>query len=334
MKMTCHFSEVCNEVTEDRVKNILNDVEIFQFYFDEIKLGKKFSAPYRRDSSPSFVFYLTRHGELRFRDYGITQARGDAIEFVALMFDTSTTNACEKVWDELVLNPNYVPKKIKLVSDAQGIKATWRRKPYQQYELDYWYEIGVNEALLRYFNVYALKFLAFDDRIAWESFPSSPAYCYDFGVNRFKVYRPLDVDNDKFRGINNGKVIEGYDQLPPAGDHLIIHSALKETIAFRRAGYLGCNSSSESNINILLKKLPELKQRFPQIFVIFDLDKTGLSRAEELYYRSNRVCKPIMLPKRFKEGRLLKDSTDIIRNTGNYFTVLDCLPRNLSRYGY
>jgi len=46
-------------VTEERIKFYLKDEQIYQYYFGDIELGKKYHSPIReKDPNPSLVFMV------------------------------------------------------------------------------------------------------------------------------------------------------------------------------------------------------------------------------------------------------------------------------------
>lgn len=303
-------------LSELRLKFYVTDALVYKTYFGEFSLGTKYHSPFRgNDPTPSFTFKAVGD-RIIWKDFGLYSDKvKDGIGFVQQLFGLSRSKAVLKIWDEIVMN-----RGVKLfsppISKPLVLPYDFTAAPLQDFELEYYKTLWMDKRFLEFFNVHSLKSLRRLDYTVWQSVPENPVFIYLFsqGDTIFKAYRPLDPNKDKFRGQNNGHILEGYDQLPKNGEHLIINSSFKDTKVCRRLGYLGTNPTSENSLKTLLSYARELNCRFNNnIYILFDLDGAGRESTRRLMQHTG--WKPIFLSGTFK------DPADIVKNTGNYFEL-------------
>ncbi len=305
---------------ETRLKFYVTDEQIYQFYLeDEIEVGVKYSAPWRSDNTPSLSFNYY-NGFLMWTDFGLqSDVYRDGIGFVQQLFDLNREKAVRKIWKELVLNKDVplrvvnIKKKIKFDYEITFIELS-------NYELEYWGRLQLSLNFLKRFNVWSLKSMRRLGKKIWWSTEENPTYVYLFKdyPKAFKAYRPLDPRKDKFRGQNNGAIVEGWDQLPEQGEDLIISSSLKDTMVLTKCGFNACNPTSENSFRGILNKKDELNERFKNIRILFDNDIPGINAANSLYSKTG--WETMFLPQ-----KLSKDPSDYIMNGGNYKTLKNML---------
>lgn len=160
------------------------------------------------------------------------------------------------------------------------------------------------------------------DKLIWKSTEDNPAYIYIYeGSKAFKAYRPLDPKGDKFRGQDNGEIIEGWDQLPYEWEHLIVTKATKDIMTFRTIGYISCSPTSENSFRTILSKKDELNRRFKRIFIFFDNDAAGMKAAKFLHEATGWTV--IILPQDHA-----KDVSDLVYKDQSF----DRLEKFLAKY--
>jgi hypothetical protein len=245
----------------------------------------------------------------------------DAIGFVMQLEGLSREQAVDKIWRELVMD--------------EGVKIT--RKPIEKpvkfdyeintqelrdWEVGYWKDnLHIYRDMLGFFDIESLKSLERLQRTIWKSTKSNPAYAYMFGEDGvFKAYRPLDPDGDKFRGQNNGHIIEGWNQLPRSGEHLFIGSSLKDTVVTRKVGVLGCNPTSENSFRAILGKVREINARFKNVYILFDNDRAGREAAMYLAWMTGWT--PVFIDNlrifNTNKTKSAKDPSDTVEFSSSY----------------
>lgn len=314
---------------ETRLRFYVDDSVIYQYYFGDFDLKSKYHSPLRKDPTPSFMFKnigTSNIPRIIWNDFGADEIKHkDAIGFVMALEHLSRKEAVALIWKELV-----VPEKVsitppKLVMPIK-LPYEYRDDEIQDFEMEFWDKFWIGRDLLDFYNVRSLRRLSRMGKKLWGSEPGDPAFIYVFEPKKkFKTYRPYDKLN-KFRGSDNGDVIEGYDQLPQCGDHLFITSSLKDTMTLRRCGFLACNPTSENSKKALYPKVRELNQRFGNVRILFDNDTPGMVSAMNLSKITG--WEAVMIPPQFP-----KDPSDIVKNTGNYFLLSEFFSKfDLSKY--
>lgn len=297
--------------SELRIKFYLDNTEIYQFYFGDFNLSTKYNSPFRDDPVPSFMFKSMGSGTVIWTDFGLTEkVVKDGVGFVAQLFDLTREEAIDKIWTEMVLDSKTTIKKPTIHYPL--------KVPYE-YELEdlrmhYYTQFHFTKEFLNFYNVYGLKILRRIGKKIWESSFDKPMFIYLFKNSKaFKAYNPLTKE-DRFRGQDNGNIIEGYDQLPRSHSHLIICSSLKDTKVVRRLGYCACNPTSENSFRTLLTKSRELTQRFSDIYILFDNDSAGINSSK--YLSTITGWKVLKLPKQYS-----KDPSDLVMKAKNYLQL-------------
>lgn len=301
------------QADRDRLYYYLNDYTILRHYIGDFEIGEVMNSPLREDYKPSFQVKVSDSERVYWVDYGIHQDRFDAIEYVSLRYDISRDEAIDKIWKELVLGgvevvqpPDHTVKKFSIPYD-------FKYRDMTNKEYSYWYDLGISKGMLNLYNIHALESLS---RIGVELLKSTddePAFIYLFdSPTAFKSYKP-GGGIWKWRGQDNGLIIEGYKQLREKDDILIITSSLKDTLVMQQAGYSACNPTSENSFNTLVGVKEELEERFKKIYIFFDNDSPGVKAALKLKEATGWA--PIGLP--IKWG--CKDPSDLIsKDKGDY----------------
>lgn len=328
-------------ISEKLIKNYVSNNQIYDHYFgDDWELHMKYNSPLRKDPIPSFAFKdVGEVGEpfIIWTDFGRKSDRKDAIGFVMALYRIPKEQALNKIWKEMILDEKCKLSNVDRVRVYKKMDYTPVFKSFSHTsELRYWDDLHIGKPLLDFFNVRVCKQLRRVDSIIWEYQDDDPMYVYlTKDKSTFKIYKPLDKNKDRFRGVNNGKILEGWDQLPQTGDHLFINSSFKDTMCMRRLGYLGCNPTSENSYRTLFSYAREINLRFKKVYVFLDNDLAGILAARFIKRNTNwevtmiergRIFDPI-------SGKMAKDQSDTIKYTGNYLYISDLLSNfELTKY--
>jgi hypothetical protein len=306
-------------MNETRLRFYVDDSIIYQFYFGDFDLTTKYHSPFRVDPGPSFKFMnvgTSSSPKILWKDFGLDGVSyPDGIGFVMQLYGLSRYDAVVKIWKEIVEGDKpIIPPKI---SYPIKVPYEYTVQKFKDYDLEYWSRLFLYEQFLKFFRVSSLRSLRRVGKRIWGSEESNPVFIYEFSKKgAFKVYRPLDKNNQKFRGQNNGDVLEGYDQLPARGTHLIITKSMKDVMVLRRMGYLAIAPTSENSRKTLLNKAAELNQRFDKIYILFDNDKPGVIASHKLHLETGweQISFPVWMT---------KDSSDLVNKCQNYFELTE-----------
>ncbi len=299
--------------TERRLRNYVEDEEIYLLYFGEFELGTKYHSPFRRDPRPSFK--IDDHkGLLYWKDFGLTSPAGsDALAFVQQLYGVDRQGAVNIVWRDFLEDSPTLPKRKRTLNISLPMDV--RCRELRDFELSYWQEHCVERELLGKFNIKGVASIHKHGNLLWESTPAEPMFYYDFG-GPYKIYRPKS--ENRFLGSGNGDIIEGYAQLPNTGRSLIVTSSMKDAIVLTSLGYSACSPASETNLRAVKARAREFNERFSAIYVLFDNDAPGRKAAKALTNITGWTA--IFIPK-----EVAKDPADVVKKFGNRFALSNFL---------
>ena len=121
----------------------------------------------------------------------------------------------------------------------------------------------------------------------------------------------------EFRFIGNvsTKTIQGYKQIPEKGKLLVITKSMKDTMLLDSLGIASLSPNSETQF-ISDKTLFELKERFKNIVLLYDSDRTGVKFMNKIkkQYPDLVIC---MIPRKYEA----KDISDFYQKYGKNKTI-------------
>jgi len=306
------------KVTEKSVENLLSlttEVDIFRFYLgEEFCIGCNIHSPLRNDdSNPSFQIFHASKG-IRWKDFG-TGKTGDFIEFVKEKFSLSFNKALDKIYSDLgLIKEQSVPYYVfPGIQPKREIKI--KKRSFNQFDLDFWKQFGINEKILKKYEVSALQkywLIEGNKEKIFTANKFNPVYSYHFGDYLYRLYSPF---SDSFKWLTNAgsEILQGWNQLPMEGQKVILTSSLKDVMLLNSLGYTSIAPQSENTI-IPERTIAELMNRFEEIIVFFNNDSAGIEGAKR-YERYD--FKSVILPK----NCLCKDPSDYFKAYGLELTT-------------
>lgn len=294
----------------------VSDYEIFREYLGkDFALGDVMSSPFRKDDNPSFNIFRHYDGELIFKDFVI--GSGDAIKFVSVLKDIKRSEALSLIAEDFdIEHIEKIPYR-PILKESKRTLINIKTRPFTVEEAAYWYALGINGDLLQKYDVQSLESFTINSSKPFKSKGFCFAYIFDEGT---KIYKPFDT---KYKWITNcSGGLQGYKQLPLVGHNLIITKSLKDVITLRAHGVCAVAPHGEGN-SIEDSHIEELKKRFQNIYVLYDIDKAG-------YLNSNHICKKHNLKQIFinnnyciyKDKNGIKDISDFRKKHGERETKL------------
>lgn len=264
--------------------------------------------PFRNDNNPTcrFSFY---NNQWRFMDGGWEAGKVsyNIVDVTKKVFNLSTSEAIQHILKQskdlkpLKTNNNVEEKQIEINGFVQDFKLS---------DLKYWSKYNITEDILNFYNVYSLQYFKTSKGYNLSYTNEDPMYLYEINLGEYKIYRPFS--KPKWLSTKT-TTLQGYNQLPEKGNLLIITKALKDVMTLYSLGYNAVAPSSETS-RILI--LGELEDRFDNIIVLYDNDKTGREKAN-LFFN---------YPKFFCENH--KDISDFaLANLSEAKLFLECITR-------
>jgi len=275
-------------------ENILSKISVYDIFkkyvnnFDDIH--KLFKSELRTDKKPTCVIYKSGNN-LQYKDFGVPGTLS-CFDYIKEKYGVTYYEALDIVNSDFNLNfiPNtsikHIPStsiihniNIKDLPDKEVIINVEIRE-WNRLDKKYWkdkYEITSKD--LKKFNVYALKSFWIN---GMHFIADSLCYGYYLGLNelgeeQWKIYQPY---SKKCKWISNYSTtsIQGLNQLPDAGEFLIITKSLKDIIILSKIGIPAIAPQGESSY-LSEDLILELKERFKVIIFLYDNDIPGVNNA-------------------------------------------------------
>ena len=253
------------------------------------------SSPLRKDEKPSFSIYISKEGNIRYKDFA-NNDRGTLLDLCCKLWNCSIAKALEKISQLPLYNNNLLIRKspvktithksIKHSSDLQVVI-----RPWHDYDFNYWASYGIDKWwLCHYAEIYPISYKIIIKKDSNGSkkyvFPADKyAYCYverkEKGV-QIKVYQPFNKKGYKWCSKMDASVIGLWSKLPPTGDKVIICSSLKDALCVACQLHIPTLCLQGEGYSMSYTAINELKRRFNKVYVSFDTDSPGLIDGERL----------------------------------------------------
>lgn len=272
-------------ITKQLLLKELTDLEIYRRYIQaEIKVGSAMLSPLRKESSPSFGFFIGESGEICFKDHLL--GAGDCIKFVQMKFNLTYFEALSKIATDFDLASDYIVKSFDktksqgssdttsredLINSVAVLKLGKKAREWQLHDVAFWEGFGITKKTLDHFKVQPIEYYFINNHIIKAD---KHAYCFTElkdGVETYKFYQPF---NPKYKWINghNDSVWQGWDQLPAKGDDLIITKSLKDVMAIYDVCGMAAISLQSENVSPKRHVFEQLKDRFEVQYLFYDND--------------------------------------------------------------
>ena len=298
-------------VNRDWILSKVSQEEIMVKYTGvRVVVNQKFHSPFREDNSPSCVYYYNKAGKLLFRDFGKGRPM-DAFEVACKVLRCDFSEVLKRITEDfnLLSALNRQPKVDELLEMAKRLAnepTLITIEPYTlngSWDLDnagqkFWHQYGVTPKTLKKYRVFQLNQAWCNESPVYRYLSTSPGFAYWFGEGLYKLYFPY---KDKVRFMCNTDTIQGAQQLPDTGEHLIITKSLKDVMVFAEYGVPAIAPQSEVH-PLTSEYVDELKQRFGKLTLVYDYDYTGVKN-------TNKMRKQFEIDYAFVDGA--KDISDL-----------------------
>lgn len=289
-------------LSQKAILDKVSEYDLWVYYLGHCNLGKKFRSPIRKDKDPSAALFLSSENKILLKDFGTgevfnifkyLQALGYSYKDCLLKIDSDfrlgfSTRSYKAAAKKPVIS-NFKPEYKKTFSNIMIKRKAWDKK-----SLDYWKQYHIDQSTLTEYQVYNLEcFWVSKDKNVYLYNANHPTFCYDFGCQKYKIYKPFEKNYRFITNVDND-TMQGMAQLPKTGKKLIITKSLKDVMVLKRLGYTAVAVQAEG-IFPNEKIVADLLARFSSVYVLFDNDAAGITGAKKFCEKYN--LSSITIPK-------------------------------------
>ena len=321
----------------DVILSRITEYDIFRFYCPNFnKVGKKFKSDLRADNSPTVSIVMWK-GRLLYKDFGRPDHTFNCFGYVMFKYSLGFVEALKVISNDFGLglggNESSSPLAITYGQDKQKefeekkqAKIQVKRRSWDARDKKFWGQFCISGTLLRKFRVSPIQYFWINEtRFKCNSI----SYVFDFKLGR-KLYCPLE-EAHKWYSNTTKECIQGYSQLPEAGEVVFLTSSLKDVMCLEVLGYPSIALQSEMQMPEA-PLIKELKHRFAWVVVLYDNDfdsenNPGQTMAEKICdeYTLINIC----IPSEYRS----KDISDLIKDHGievAYNFIKSSLPHEIT----
>jgi hypothetical protein len=295
--------EYKKELSREYILSCISEAEIFERFLGiRVNLQKRFKNPIRKDDTPDCKFYIDTRGVLKFHDFAMGW-NWDCFNLVQHLYSCSFKKSFQIIAVEFSLQDigknitHQSVTNIILQNRERTPRVTYRvkRKSWDTNSLAFWKKnFDLVEEKLTQFKVSPAENLwinrgnGLEEIYRWTF--SDPCYVYHFGDYNYQFYFP-NRKKPLTRFIQSVAdesldLLMGEFQLPLYGDLLVITKSYKDIITLSSFDIPAVSPLGEGVI-IKEEKIGDLKDRFTNIYSLFDFDRTGVAAAQRLKKKYN-----------------------------------------------
>ena len=284
----------------------MNEIEIYERIMGHpIKLSHLYKSPFRPETRPSLSFFRHRSGYIKWKDFGSGEPAGNIYDFVGKYINSTNIEAIKMfIYGSSTQDNAYKERKIYKLTPRKETNLEIKTKRWEQRELDYWLQFGIDKQSLKKFNVFPLQHYYINDI---KTTNNKGLMFAEIVNDHVKVYRP-DTPAMKWKSNVTKSDVFGLEQLKVKDNEpIVITKALKDVMVLDKLGYNAIAPQSETS-DLSCKAKEVIKGH--KIYVLFDNDETGLKRGKELAEEYGATA--IFIPEEYNS----KDISDLVRDHG------------------
>lgn len=309
-----HTAQLSQKAILERV----SQYDLWTFYLGHCKINKAFNSPMRKDKRPSAVLYVTPDNRVILKDFG-TGEKYDIFKFVQETRSYTYSQTLLAIDSDFNLGMGYKKIQTRKKPKITGItiehqkdlcQIMIKRAQWKPEHVNYWKEYNISMDTLKRFKVNSLEcyWITKKDKVEMYEAKKNPIFCYDFGGQKYKIYKPLD-HNFRFMTNADNDTLQGAEQLIESNGLLIITKSLKDVMVLDTLGYNAIAVQSENSLP-KQETVQNLKARFDRVLVLFDNDIPGIQGADKFCQLHD--LESIMIPRESKT----KDIAEFIKLHG------------------
>lgn len=220
-----------------------------------------------------------------------------------------------------LVHENSIGLKRDKISDIDNSKNDFNvsiKEEFDDYDIQYWLEMGISVSLLRMFNVHSLQSFSFENNgseVTIKSSEKNPIFAYQVSENCYKIYQPKQERKYKFRWLGekprNFHGIFGADVVPENSKTILICEGFKDALAvnanldlFGEGTFAVGKDNAQAEIPSKIIEL--LKAKSDEVILCFDNDEAGKAATKK--HSARHLLKYLVLPKAYH----CKDMSELI----------------------
>lgn len=280
------FSKGFKSVSLSEIRQQYSDADIAQKYLG-VKVPCLVCSPFRDDKRPSLSLYYSKSGNLCYKDFATSEG-GSLYDFLSRLWNTSMSQTISKIASDVGIKDTLVKRKTKSLRKTTKSILQVKVREWRDYDIEFWAQFGINESWLKFGDVYPITQMFFTKDGITKIIPADKyAYAYierKDGIVSIKIYQPFS-DTMKWISKHDSSVWDLWTKLPESGERLIITSSRKDALCLW--ANTGIPSLSLQGEGYVPKEhvVNQLKQRFKNIYVLYDNDFKAVEKGEENHGR-------------------------------------------------
>jgi len=291
-------------ISKETVLNKVQELDIFQYYIDEpIRINKPIKSPLRNEKNPSFVIYKNDRHQVVFKDFAGIQ--GSCFDFVMEMYGLSFREAVLKIAADFNIQdeqstlptqnyfkPSYIskPKKtfVEEKSDTHAKYFSIVERDWEVMDKRFWSQFGINRKTLELYNVKPIsKVINHVKNYEIDDSRCSIMYAYNYGNDRYKIYRPFLKSGKKYFGNTKRENIFGMAQLEDPDiktrEVILLCAGQKDVMSlYNNTAFIGIALNSETSA-LTTEQYNSIRSKCNHLITCYDNDDTGRARSVKLY---------------------------------------------------
>ena len=324
------FSKGQPSVNWSVFRNNIDDLNLLNKYCGIDKVPALMNSPLREDRNPSFALFYDSKGKIRYKDFS-TGESGDIINLLGKAWGMSyvevmKTLVSDDCMSAMMSSQENAGKKRKNSDTIIEVKV----RRWLKHDIEYWRDFGISLPFLKFAEVYPISHIFFIKDGKTDIVDADKhAYVYverRDGVVYKKIYQPLSK-NKRYKWFSkmNGGVISLYDKIPDNGEKLVICSSLKDALCLWENTGIPCISLQGEGYSMNMDIVAELKDRFKEVYVLFDNDSAGKTDGEKLSAQTGFTN--VVLPE-FNWGKDVSDYYKGLQDKSEFAKTMNSLLNN------
>lgn len=288
----------------------ISQLKLLNYYFGIDYIPCLVCSPLREDKHPSFRWYMTSGGYIRYKDFS-TGENGRLSDAVETIYGHTLCDMCRvahKLKNESSPIVSLVTHDtVRTVRKRSKCRIDVVLRPWENYDLEYWGKYGITLNWLRFADVYPVKRIIRD----WGEFMKyysvdKYAYCYverKDGIISKKIYQPFSKEH-KWTSTMDRSTISLWTKVPMTAERIVICSSLKDALCLSVNTHIPAIALQGEAYPLSESAQRSLRERYDKIYIFFDNDGPGL--ADSLSLAQKTGFKRVLLP----EWNNCKDVSD------------------------